>query len=374
VSASRKQRPAPARAVQAKAGPANVGPAKAGSAKAGGGKAVPGKVGSAKARPATAARPAAARSGQSGGRPGVRQPAGPGVVVGPVPVLARIAGGLAVAGALVRLVAAAFPLASTGGRDLAGGNAFDWIVLLPFAGAAGAAGVLCLLGRLPRLGLAVLLPIGSAAAGLLLRTAYLLDDTNRSSQDLPLGLGSSFRYEAGGGLWLQVVAYSLLVAAFGAAAVAWSRTGMEDDGSFDGLRPRFAAFGLAAGIFAAIAVGMRQVDAIVPGAGAPPLLEQSGLAEAGGLVLAGALLCWGAVAPTLHPRLATVGAFVGAGAVLGTDGLASVLLARRSPVAGVGAGATAELLVAAAFGLLAVGAWRLSGRRTPAEPEDGPTL
>jgi hypothetical protein len=289
-------------------------------------------------------------------------------VVGPVPLLARVAGGLALASVLVRLAVPALPLAHAGARDLGGGNAWDWIALLPFAGVVAAAGALCLLGRLPRLGLAVLLPTGTAAIGLLLATGYLLDDRNRSSQDLPLGLGTSFRYTTGGGLWLLMVAHGLLVAAFLTAGLAWSRTGMEDEGGFDGLRPRFAAAGLGVGVLGALGLGMAQLDPAVPGAAAPPLLEQSGLAQFGGLVLAGAVVGWGTIAATLRPRLAAVGVFAGIAAVLGTEALRGALVAARSPVVGPGPGLITELIAVAAFALLAVGAWRLSAR--PVSPDD----
>jgi iron complex transport system permease protein len=353
MSASRKQRPAAARTGGSAAARPTAKPVRKGPAGPGRKPAAPARTGAGRPRP-----------------PAVRGVPAPGLVVGPVPLLARVAGGLAVAGVLVRLAVPAVPLAHAGALDLGGGNVNDWIALLPFAGVVGAAGVLCVLGRLPRLGLAVLLPTGTAAIALLLATGYLLDDRNRSSQDLPLGLAASFRYAAGGGLWLLLVAYALLAAAFLAAGLAWSRTGMEDEGGFDGLRPKFAAAGLAVGVLGALGVGMAQLDPAVPGAAAPPLLEQSGLAQFGGLILALAVAGWGAIAATLRPRLAAVGGFAGLAAVLGTEALRSALVAARSPVVGSGPGTITELVAAAAFALLAVGAWRLSGRPVPAE-EDG---
>jgi hypothetical protein len=319
------------------------------------------------ATPAEAARPA--KPARAGGRPGTRGVPGPGLVVGPVPVLARVAGGLAVVAVLVRLAVPAAPLAHAGRLDLGGGNAFDWIALLPFAVVVGGAGVLALLGRLPRLALAVLLPTGTAAVGLLLATAYLLDARDRGSQDLPLGLATSFRYTAGGGLWLLFAAHATLVAAFLAAGLAWSRTGMEDEGSFDGLRPKAALAGLTAGVLGALGVGMAQLDPSVPGAAAPPLLQQSGLAELGGLVLAVAVAGWGTFAATLRPRLATVGAFAGLAALLGTEALRSALVAARSPVVGAGTGLVTEAIAAVLFAVLALGAWRLPGRPVPDEEE-----
>lgn len=347
MSATRKQRPGGSAAARPTAKPVRKAPAPLGR------------------KPATSTRPGAGRAHP----PAARAVPQPGLVVGPVPLLARVAGGLAVASVLVRLAAPAVPLAHAGTLDLGGGNAFDWIALLPLAGVVGAAGVLCLLGRLPRLGLAVLLPTGTAGLALLLATGYLLDDGDRSSQDLPLGLATSFRYTAGGGLWLLLIANALLVAAFAAAGLAWARTGMEDEGGFDGRRPRFAVGGLAVGALGALGVGMAQLDPAVPGAAAPPLLEQTGLALLGGLVLALAVAGWGAIAATLRPRLATVGAFAGLAAALGTEAARSVLVAARSPVVGVGPGAITELLAGVCFAALAVAAWRVSGRPAPVEDD-----
>jgi hypothetical protein len=375
VSASRKPRPAPADATKKASGTKQSGV----EAAAQRGTAQKAAASQAARKPAAKAvrkgsQPAAG-AGRPATRPGRRPPrtrpsdeaGAPSVVIGEISLLTRLGGGLAVAAALVRLVAPGFPLAHASGRSLSGSNALDWIMLLPLVGAVGAAGVLCVLGRLPRLGLAVLLPVGTAAVGDLLRTAYLLDAAGRSSQDLPLGIGSSFRYQIGAGLTLRAVADGLLVAALVAAAAGWARTVMEDDGSVDGWRPWFACSGLVVGVLAAITVGMSQLDTSVPGATAPPLLEQSGLAEVGGLVFTAAVSVWAALAAKLRPRLAMVGAFAGVAAVLATDGLTAALLAVRSPVLGVGAGCITELLAAALAGLLAVAAGRAPPRRAAGE-------
>ncbi|MEN3362395.1 MAG: iron complex transport system permease protein [Mycobacteriales bacterium] len=346
MSASRKQRPAAARPGGAAAARPTAKPVRTG----------PTATARKPARPA--ARPKAAV-----------EEAAVGVVVGPVPVLSRVAGALAVLGVLLRLAVPAIPLAHAGALDLGGGNAFDWIALLPVVAVVGGAGVLCALGRLPRLGLATLLTAGTATAGLLLITGYRLDSADRSSQDLQIGVAGSFHYTVGGGLLLLLIADAVLVAAFLAASLAWSRTGMEDEGRFDGLRPKFATAGLVAGLLGAVAVGMPQLSSSVPGAAAPSLLEQDGLALLGGVVLALAVAGWGAIAATLRPRLAAVGGFAGLAGVLGTEALRSALTAARSPVVGAGPGTITELLAAAAFALLAVGAWRLSGRPAPVEDE-----
>ncbi len=292
---------------------------------------------------------------------------GPAVVVGEVSPLARVAGGVAVAGVLVLLVAPGFDLATADGRGLGpDANAFDWLARLPLL-VLGAAGVLCLLGRLPRLGLAVLLSAGTGAAGLLLHGLYLLDGDQRSSQDLPLGIGASFRYEAAAGLWLGALGVALLVAAAVLAAVAWSRTVMEDDGGFDELRPRFAVAGLFVGTLAALAIGMAPTESTVAGAAPPAVFERSGLALLGGVTLAVAVLVWAVVAATLRPRLATVGAYAGLAALLAADGLSTALLVVRSPALDASAGLIGELLAAAAFAGLAVAAWRVPAPPGPVE-------
>jgi hypothetical protein len=364
VAPTKAAKPAkPAKAGTASAKPAR--PAKSGAAKGGGVKAA--RPAAKTARPgAKGARPAA-KGGKAAARPGkaaAKAPPPAGLVVGDIPPLARVAGGLAVAGALFRLVVPAAPLAHGTGAaaDLGRGNAWDFLVLLPLVALVAAAGASAALGRLPRLGLAVLLAVGSVAVGASLRTIYLFDGAARSSQDLPLGIGSSFHYRSGGGLVLLLVADLLLVAAFVAAAVSWSRTVMEDEGRFDGLRARFAAAGLIVGVVGGLAVGMAAGDASIPGAAAPPVLEQEGLAELGGLVIAIAVAGWGAFAPTLRPRLATVGIFTGLAVLLGTEALERCLLAKRSPVVEVSAGAVIEFVAAAALAALALGAWRMSAK------------
>ena len=274
-------------------------------------------------------------------------------MIGPVPVLARVAGGVALVAAVLRLVAPAFPLARSGGRDLGGaGTLFDAVPPLPLAAAAAAAGLLCLRGRLPRLGLAVLLSAGTLAAGLLLRTLALLDTGTRSTVDLPLGIGTSARYEVGTGLVLLALAYGLLVAAAVLAAAAWSRTVMEDSGELDPRRPRLAAWGLAVGVLTALVLGMAPYSssAVL----APPTVpERAGLDLLAGLVLALGAAAWAVLAATLRPRLAVVGAYAGLAAVLLTEGLGILLLVARSPALDPSAGGVGTLLAGLAFGALA---------------------
>ena len=168
-------------------------------------------------------------------------PPGPDLVVGTVPVLARVAGAVAVLAAVLLMIAPAFPLARAGGVELgAPGNVWAFVPPLPLAATVAAGGVLAARGRLPRLGLAVLFPAGTIAAGLLLQNVALLRTDSHSTIDLPLGIGTSARYEVGPGLVTSVVGYGVLVAAALLAAVAWPRTIMEDAGDLDPRRPRLA--------------------------------------------------------------------------------------------------------------------------------------
>jgi len=269
-----------------------------------------------------------------------------------VPAVARVAGGLAVLAALVLLVAPAFPLARAGGRDLGGpANAFDFVPPLPLVLVVGAAGVLAGRGRLPRLGLAVLFPAGTLAAGLLLRTAALLGTGSHSTLDLPLAIGTSARYEVGPGLVVHTVGYALLVAAAVVAAAGWPRTIMEDSGDLDPRRPRLAAWGLAIGVLTALFLGMAPYESsIAPGA--PTLPERSGLDLLGALVLAIGAAAWAVLAATLRPRLAVVGAYAGLAAALLTEALSIGLLVARSDALQTSAGGVGVLLAALAVAVL----------------------
>jgi iron complex transport system permease protein len=294
---------------------------------------------------------------------GVPPPPGPGLVVGTVPALARVAGAVAVAGAVVLLIAPGFPLANSGDVELGGpGNAWAFVPALPLVLAVAAGGVLAARGRLPRLGLAVLFPAGTIAAGLLVQAAVLLRTGSHSTLDLPLGIGTSSRYEAGAGLVLAVLGYALLVAAALVAAAAWPRTIMEDAGELDPRRPRLAAWGLAAGVLTALVLGMAPYSSsIAPGT--PTLPERHGLDLLGAAIVALGAAAWAVLAATLRPRLAVVGAYAGLAATLLTIGLGTGLLVVRSDALGTSAGGIGVLLAALAAAVLALVAGRV-GRAT----------
>jgi hypothetical protein len=216
-----------------------------------------------------------------------------------------------------------------------------------------AGGLLAVRGRLPRLGLAALFPAGTVAAGLLLQAADLLRTGAHSTLDLPLGIGTSARYEVGAGLVLAVVGYGLLVAAALLAAAAWPRTIMEDAGELDPRRPRLAAWGLAAGVLTALVLGMAPYSSsIAPGT--PTLPERHGLDLLGAAVVALGAAAWAVLAATLRPRLAVVGAYAGLAATLLAIGLSIGLLVARSDALGSSAGGIGVLLAAAAAAVLAL--------------------
>jgi hypothetical protein len=281
-------------------------------------------------------------------------PPGPGLVVGQVPLLARVAGGLALAGAVLRLLAGFPALATSDGTGLGGSqNVWDLIPPLPVLLVVGAAGFFLAQGRLPRLGMAVLLSAGTLSAGELLRTLALFDTDSRSTVDLPLGIATSARYEPGTGLVLLAVAYALMTVAALAAGVAWSTTVMEDDGAFDRLRPKVATWGLIIGCLAALVFGMSPFTSVI-GLEPGPVTERSGTDLLGGLVLTLGTAGWAVVAATLRPRLAVAGAYAGLAAVLAADVLATLLLVVRSPALEVGAGTVGSLIAVVAVTALAL--------------------
>ncbi len=297
----------------------------------------------------------------------------PALVVGAISPLTRLAGAVAVAAAALLLVQPAFPLVRDAGRGVGGAhNLWDFLVPLPAAAVVGVAGVLCLLGRLPRLGLAALIATGGYGLGQLLRTVALLDTRGHSSIDLPLpeGLVRSFRYAPGPGLVLQVVALAALTVVLVLALLAWRRTDMDDDGSFDPLRPTFAGLGFAAALvgFAGLAF-----PPAFPRPGGltitvPALFDRSGLDLLGGWVLAAAVIAVAVGAATVRPRLAVVGMFAGLAAMFGTAALGNLLLVIRSTALDADTGTAFQIAAAVVFAALAVAAWQITWR--PARGQD----
>lgn len=294
-------------------------------------------------------------------------------MVGSVSPVGRVAGLFAVAAALCGLVAPAFPLVVERGGPGVGAAANGWDFLPPLAGAVvlGVAGVLCVRGVLPRLGLAAVGTVGAASVGLLAQTLFRYDTGQRSGRDLPLPVAMvrGFRYDAATGLHLQLAASVLAVTALALVLFAWPRTWMEDDGSFEGLRPLFGGLGLFAGFLAAAGVCLAVGDSAVASVGPQSLLNRTGLDGWGTGGLALVLLLGGVVAASLRPRLSAVGAYAALAAMTANQALAGGLLVARSTVLRPAVGGVTLVLAAFAFTGLAVGAWRMS--REPG-PDDNP--
>lgn len=303
-----------------------------------------------------------------------RAAGGPALVVGAVSPAARATGAVAVLAAVCRLLAPVFPLVTErGGNGASGGsgvgaaaNVFDFVAPLVAAATLGTAGVLTVRARLPRFGMAVIAAFGAASLGLLLQTVFLYQD-GRTSRDLPLPVAMvrSFLYEPATGLHLRLAAHALSVLALVLVLRTWPRTWMEDDGSFDALRPRFGAVSLFAGFLGAAGLSLPGGDSDFPTLGPQSILGRFGLDAWGVAVFAAVLLVGAVVAPSLRPRLATVGMYLGLAAVTGVQALDTVLLVAR--VDSLHANLAGALLVLAgvAFVLLALAAWRMSRDRAP---------
>jgi iron complex transport system permease protein len=336
-------------------------------------------------------------------------------IVGPVSPLTRTVGVLALLAALALLVQPAFPLgrvvgpagnrALTAGTPVGGAhNLWDVVVALPAVAMLGVAGAMLVRVRLPRLGLATVIAAGALAVGQTLRVLSLLRSGERLGLDLPVPEGQVrvFQYSPGPGLWLWLAGYLLLVAAGVLAVLAYRGTDMDDDGSFDPLRPLFGGLSLVAallvlgGIVLAAAdptggdpgvsltvpqrLELDRVGLTLPApdlplsassAAAMTLVDRPALDLAGGLLLALAAAVAVVLASTLHPRLAAVGMYLGLAGLLGSAALSSWLLILRSTVLSVGAGAillaSAALMVAG----LALAGWRTTppaGTGLPGEP------
>lgn len=294
---------------------------------------------------------------------------GPAFVIGSVSPLGRVAGALAVAAACCHLLAPAFPLvrqhggpSGPGGSALGGAaNAWDFLPPLVLALVLGAAGLACLRGVLPRLGLAVVATVGAASVGLLAQAAFLYGG-ERTSRDLPLPVAMvrTVRFDPATGLHLTLAADALAVAALVLVVAGWSRTWMDDDGGFDALRPMFGGLGLFTGFVAAAGVCLAIGDSDSEGIGPASLLARSGLDAWGTAALAVALLLGAVVAASLRPRLAAVGAYAGLCAVTAGYALRGGLLVARADLLHAGVGLVALFLAAAGFAALAVAAWRMS--------------
>jgi hypothetical protein len=246
-------------------------------------------------------------------------------------------------------------------------------LLVPLTNGAVGAGLA--LGRVPKFGLAYAGVAAAPAVGQLLIELYRGSaSTTRPGVEVLAGrlvLTSSVEVRAG---WvLGLVALGLAVLAGCVAALAWGRTVMEDGGALDPARSGLAGAAVLLGVGTVLCLALPAADVphqlftdpltgmqtVVTREGPQALLERPGLALLGGLLLAGALLLCAAVAPSLHPRLAAVGALLALTVTVLSAGLAGARDAHGSAdlewtLPGIG-------LVAAglAYAGLTTAAWRI---------------
>ena len=314
-------------------------------------------------------------------RGGGRSTTGPtgaddGLIVGTVPVAARMSGVLLVLAGLTGL-AALFPAyLVVGGKQLSlvtgiGGAVVALIV--PVAHLL--VGAVLVRGRVPKFGLAYAAVAGALAVGQVLIEIYRgSSSTTRPAVEVIAGervLTSGIHIRPG---WvLAVVALVLVIGAGIVATVAWGRTVMEDGGALDPARSGLAGAAVLLGVVTVLSLALPPVDVpdrlvtdpttglqtVVTSEGPQALLERPGLALLGGLLLAGAVVLCSVVAPSLRPRLAAVGGLLAiAVAVLAAaldglrDAVASSTLEWTVPGAGL-------LLTGLGYVLLTVLAWRL---------------
>ena len=297
------------------------------------------------------------------------------LVVGDVPLLARLAGLLLALAGVLAGVAAFLTYLVVGGVAVSPVTGpVDALVALVAPVATVVVGAVLARGRVPRLGLAYAAVAGSLAVGRLLIELYQgHGSTTRPAVEVLAGqrvLTSTV--ETGPGWTLGLAALAGTVVAGGLALAAWNRTVMEDGGSLDPRRPALAGMAALAGFGAVLCLALPAADVpdrivtdpttgletVVTAEGPQALLERPGLALLGGLLLAGAVVLCAVVAPSLRPRLAAVGGLLGVTVFLVASALTGARDAAHSPdvdwtVPGIGL-----LVLAAAFAGLTVLAWR----------------
>ena len=331
-------------------------------------------------RPATGARPSGPRR-----QPSVPPvPRGERLVIGTVPLLARVAGVLLLLAGGAG-IAAAFPTyLVVGGRalTLAGGPGATLAALLVPATHVAVGAVLAA-GRVPKLGLAYATVAAALGVGRLLIEVYLgQSSTDRPGVEVLAGeLVLTSSVDVGPGWVLAVASLGLLVLGGAVAVAAWGRTVMDDTGALDPARSALAGTAVLLGVATVLCLTLPPADVpddlvtdpvtglqtVVPREGPQALLERPLLALLGGLLLAGAVLLCSALAPSLRPRLAAVGGFLaitapvlGAGIAGWADASGSGDL--RWTVPGMGL-----LLAGLGYLGLTVLAWRVHRETAPQE-------
>jgi hypothetical protein len=184
----------------------------------------------------------------------------------------------------------------------------------------------------------------------------------------------------GAGWILGVLSLCVVLGAGVCAVSAWGRTVMDDGGPLDPVRSGLAGGAVLLGVATVLSIALPAADVpdqivtdpstgmqtVVASEGPQALLERPGLALLGGLLLAGAIVLCSVVAPSLRPRLATVGAFLAiSGAVL-SAGLTGLRDAVVSPALEWTLPGAALLAAGIGYAGLTALSWRW--RRTFPEP------
>jgi hypothetical protein len=297
-----------------------------------------------------------------------------------VPLAARVAGVL-LAGAGALGVAAAFPTyLVVGGRHLDHASGIgSLLVALVVPVLHLAVGLPLARARVPKLGLAYAAVAAALATGQVLIELYQGSaSTSRPAVEVIAGqrvLTSTV--SVGAGWVLGVLSLCAVLGAGLCAMQAWGRTVMDDGGPLDPVRSALAAGALMLGAATVLSLALPAADVpdqivtdpstgmqtVVASEGPQALLERPGLALLGGLLLAGAIVLCSVVAPSLRPRLASVGAFLAiSGAVLsaGLTGLRDAVVSRDLEWTVPGA---ALLVAGLAYAGLTALTWRWRRRR-----------
>jgi hypothetical protein len=298
------------------------------------------------------------------------------VVVGDVPLPARITGALLLLSGLAGALAPFLPYLVVGGTTLrlaAGFGSALVALVVPVVSLAVGAGLVR--GRVPKFGLAYAGVGGALAIGNLLIELYRgSTSTARPAVEVLAGrqvLTSTVLIRPG---WvLGVAALALAVLAGCGAVVAWERTVMEDGGGLDPVRSALAGAAVLLSVGTVLCLALPAADlpdrvvtdpttgmqTVVTQEGPQALLERPGMALLGGLLLAGAVVLCSAIAPSLRPRLAAVGGLLAVATAVLEAGLAGLRDAVSSPALEWTVPGGGLLLAGVLYVLLTVAAWRM---------------
>lgn len=262
-------------------------------------------------------------------RPTRREPAGE-VVLGSVPNVSRLVGGLGIVAGLLLAVAVVLPyLAVAEERVVLGGSLASTLVSWIWPLFVVVAGLSVVLGHYPRLGLAALGVAGTVSAAELIGELYWASQpAARGRFEIIAGRRLlTSEVEPLTGWYVGVAGLTVLVAVGIAVGWWWSRVVMDDSESLDPGRPVLGGLAAISGVAAVLALGatlvqipdqviitqqpiagqLRPVETRIPVEGALGLFDRPGLALTSGLLLAGVLVLFSVFATTLRPRLAVVG-------------------------------------------------------------------